>query len=367
MHLDEILSSGIFKSQITTLLITTNKSDDHHEAPLSVEEICVDIFNVCTRLTALTLYESSHRSPLRFNFEELSPPNIYSSSLLMLNIRVQCFANCLYLLDGRFSQRHTLYVDMVNAYYPQNYKNQGDLPNLRCFSLSCYFEISNYDETILPLLYRMSNLEVLGLCFTVCDRETFIDGNDLKRRIINQEKITQCHIYSYPSLMPYCGSITNNFPGGLCKNVRTVLLYDEYPFEHEFFLRIVQSFPYMQELCMSNLKSQNRKHSYQSSNDNQNLSVIKYFFLSELRIVNVHDDYMEEFLFDTKACLPKNVSLHLNSESLQRVTRYFTRDVTRMNCAKIDMLYLYGERKRSNSLQEYFPNAEIQFSGFMGI
>ncbi|CAF3350183.1 unnamed protein product, partial [Rotaria socialis] len=124
MYLDEILSSGIFKSQITTLLITTNKSDDHHEAPLSVEEICVDIFNVCTRLTALTLYESSHRSPLRFNFEELSPPNIYSSSLLMLNIRVQCFANCLYLLDGRFSQRHTLYVDMVNAYYPQNYKNQ---------------------------------------------------------------------------------------------------------------------------------------------------------------------------------------------------------------------------------------------------
>ncbi|CAF4807027.1 unnamed protein product [Rotaria socialis] len=167
--------------------------------------------------------------------------------------------------------------------------------------------------------------------------------------------------------MPYCGSITNNFPGGLFKNVRTVFLHDEYPFEHEFFLRIVQSFPYMQELCVNNFKSQNRKHSDESSNDNQNLSVIKYFFLSELRLVDVHDDYMEEFLFDTKACLPKNVSLHLNYESLQRVTHYFARDVTRMNCAKIDMLYLYGERKRSNSLQEYFPNAEIHFSGFMGI
>ncbi|CAM4901499.1 unnamed protein product [Rotaria socialis] len=414
---DEILSSGIFKNQITTLLITTNKNDDYHEASLSVEEICVYIFNVCARLTALTFYESSHRSPLRFNFAELSPPNLYSSSLLILNIRVQCFANCLYLLDGRFSQLHTLHVDMVNTYCPRNYKNQGDLPNLRCFSLSCDFEISNYDETILPLLYRMSNLEVLGLCFTVCDRETFIDGNDLKRRIINrmlrlnqftfyisslmyidnkmnlpsrddiqrtfidfpndqiisyvdyfsEEKRSQCHIYSYPSLMPYCGSITNNFPGGLFKNVRTVFLHDEYPFEHEFFLRIVQSFPYMQELCVNNFKSQNRKHSDESSNDNQNLSVIKYFFLSELRLVDVHDDYMEEFLFDTKACLPKNVSLHLNYESLQRVTHYFARDVTRMNCAKIDMLYLYGERKRSNSLQEYFPNAEIHFSGFMGI
>ncbi|CAM4751549.1 unnamed protein product [Rotaria magnacalcarata] len=42
-----------------------------------------------------------------------------------------------------------------------------------------------YDELILPLIYRMSNLEELGSSFTTTVKEIFIDGNNLKQNILN--------------------------------------------------------------------------------------------------------------------------------------------------------------------------------------
>jgi hypothetical protein len=177
----------------------------------------------------------------------------------------------------------------------------------------------------------MSNLEELNLCLTVYVKKAYIDGNHLKRNIINNlprlnqftfsitsfaffcnemkfpstediqrtfidfssnniisyvdyfpdRKQSTCHIYSYPSGMEYYNIITNNFPGGLFQYVRVVSLVDDHPFEHEFFLRIQKSFPFMEELSLSNYKSQNRKQFYESNN-NQNLSLIQYFFLTNL-------------------------------------------------------------------------------------
>jgi hypothetical protein len=136
----------------------------------------------------------------------------------------------------------------------------------------------------------MSNLEKLRLNLRSVVREKFIDGNNLKENILNrmsqlnqftfnihqlmrlgnqmnfpsQEDIQQtfrhfqytkiisrvdyfpegnegrCHIYSYPFPMKYYENITNNFPDGLYPYVRKVSLYDEHPFEHEFFIRIAQ-------------------------------------------------------------------------------------------------------------------------------
>jgi hypothetical protein len=162
--------------------------------------------------------------------------------------------------------------------------------------------------------------------------------------------------------MPYCDCITNNFPGGLFKYVRAVSLCDNSPFQHEFFLRIAQSFPFVERLTVSNRKSQNRKQYYQSNNDNQNLSLIEYLFLSELKLLNVHDDYIEQFLLNTKTCLPNNVRLYINYKPLQQVTQNFTRDATRINSTKINYLTLYAESECSSlSLQEYFPYAKICF------
>jgi hypothetical protein len=115
----------------------------------------------------------------------------------------------------------------------------------------------------------------------------------------------------------------------------------------------------MEELFLTNRKPQNRKQSYESNDNNRNLSPIQYFFLNELHIVNVHDDYIEQFLFHTKAYLQNNVHLYINYESLQRVTHNFTRDATRITCAKISKLSLHGQAKRSNSLEEYFSYAKI--------
>ena len=68
-----------------------------------------------------------------------------------------------------------------------------------------------------------------------------------------------CHIYSYPYRMEYYDNITNNFPGGLFKCVREVSLFDEHPFEHEFFLRISQSFPFVEKLSLMNFKPQKKQ------------------------------------------------------------------------------------------------------------
>ncbi|CAF2589572.1 unnamed protein product [Rotaria sp. Silwood2] len=158
--------------------------------------------------------------------------------------------------------------------------------------------------------------------------------------------------------MIYYSDVTNQFPGGLYEYVRQVSLFDEKPFEHEFFLRIQKSFPLLEILCVKNKKPQIRKQ----SNDNQQyLSLIQFSSLSELRLNDVHNDYIEEFLFHTKTYLAKNVNLFIEYESLERITHNFTRECTRINCAKVDKLYLWGndELKCGNSLGKYFPIAKI--------
>jgi hypothetical protein len=255
----------------------------------------------------------------------------------------------------------------------------------------------------------MTNLEELDLYLPVCVNETFIDENNLKKTIINRmpclnqfrfyirsiitihnqmnlsstediqrrfidfpnNKIIsyidhfpearqgRYHIYSYPCFTPYYDDITNNFPGLLFTYVRVVLLFDEHPFEHDFFLRIQKSFPFIEKLSLINHKPQKYKQSY-GSNNNQNLSLIKYSYLSDLDIINVHDDYIEQFLCHNRTYLQNNVLLYINYKCLERVTHNFTRDATQINCAKINELQLRGETKRSNStLQEYFPHAKI--------
>ncbi|CAF4286414.1 unnamed protein product [Rotaria sordida] len=112
----------------------------------------------------------------------------------------------------------------------------------------------------------MSNLEKFHLYFVAYGRETFFDGNELNMNIIDYmpllSKFTfnirdfkdqqiiycanyfpmpqygECHLYSYPYQLQHYDRITNNFPGGIFTSVCKVSLWDKYPFEHEFFLRI---------------------------------------------------------------------------------------------------------------------------------
>jgi len=153
-----------------------------------------------------------------------------------------------------------------------------------------------YDELIVTLLHRMSNLEQLNLYFVIFGRKTFIEGNHLKNIINSMPQLNkfmfnirssisvenqinlpsnediqytfkdfknnqiisidffpkaqdvQCYIYSHPYIRKDFKNITNSFVGELFKCVHEVLLFDERPFHYEFYLRISQSFPFLKKI-----------------------------------------------------------------------------------------------------------------------
>ncbi len=44
--------------------------------------------------------------------------------------------------------------------------------------------------------------------------------------------------------------------------------------------------------------------------------------LTELSLIEAHEYYHEEFLLDTKTCLPTGVSLRINYRPLAKVTQF---------------------------------------------
>jgi hypothetical protein len=266
-------------------------------------------------------------------------------------------------------------------------------------------DICFYDEQFVPLLHRMLNVEELLLNISI-GRYTFFDGNHLKNDIINhmtklnkfvfsihsviphvtdsshlpsneniehtfkdlddyqiisyidyfpKDKIGQCHIYSKPYTINYFYRLTNSFSGGFFQFVHKVSLIDEHPFEHEFFIRIAQAFPFLQTLIIDNQTPQNHK---QSNEHHRNLTIIEYPHLTHLNLTANHDDYIEHFLDDTKVCLSTYITLFIDYHCLQRVTHNFTRATTRNNCAKVK--YLFGNEKINvpKHFHLYFPHVK---------
>jgi hypothetical protein len=175
-----------------------------------------------------------------------------------------------------------------------------------------------------------------------------------------EKQSSYCHIYSHPYKLKYYRNISNNFPDGLFPFVVQVCLYDERPFEHEFFLQIEKSFPFMKNLTVENRKPQQKK----LHNDNKDISLIKYLHLTRLRLTNAHDDYIEQFLIDTKMSLPNNVRLFVRHESLERITNNFKRDATRANCAKVNYVCRifglgYGNPQILEHFKDYFLHVNI--------
>ncbi|CAF3465394.1 unnamed protein product [Rotaria sp. Silwood1] len=370
-----------YKHQISSLMIKTiNKQD------ISVDIdtlIFTHIFNMFTNLQYLNLNPFLCDQRTSFVY---SPLTVFSSTLLELHVKVNFINDCLYLLDGCFNQLRTFCVDIVFSIPRSPIKiNKEKLPSLRCFSLYYLSNIRFYDTIIIPLLHRMSNLEQLSLYLSVNRNNGFVDGVDLQQNIINylprlnqfrfkirstillndqtdllsnediqhtfkdfsnsqiiscanyflESNKGQCHIYSCPFTIRSYENIANNFPGGLFTCVCNVSLFDERPFEHEFFLRIAQSFPFIKKLSINNRKAQKNKQNRKLKNNNQDLLIIEYPYLKWLGFDEAHDDYVEQFLLDTKTCLPSNVDLLIDYKPLKRVTHNFRRKTTQNNCAKV--------------------------------
>ncbi|CAF3810313.1 unnamed protein product [Rotaria sp. Silwood1] len=149
----------------------------------------------------------------------------------------------------------------------------------------------------------------------------------------------ECHIYSCPYESKEYHKITNNFPGGIFKHVHEISLFDEQPFEHKFFFQISQSFPFMKKLTLINEKPSRNLH-----DNNEHLSIIEYPHLSQLDLSEAQDDYIEQFLVDTKISLSNSFYLCCRlSKVLKRVTQHFARNTTRINCSKVRSLCLIGK------------------------
>ncbi|CAM4847795.1 unnamed protein product, partial [Rotaria magnacalcarata] len=379
LFFDENPLPHIFKNKITSLFINFNNGNKSALMGGICSIMFSKMFTIFTNLRCLKFNPSSSVcNALSLN---MTPETDISLTLLELHITVSDMEECLYILDGRFDQLRIFYVtcySVLSCSLNIEHKEKV-LANLRIFSLWCKHKIYHFDQSIVPLLRRMLNLEELDLNLTAHCYENFIDGDTLKKDILiyipqlykftfnicstiahlnqtnsslnehiqttfkyfsNNEIITsidhfqeeaysQCHIYSCPYKWKFYNNITNNFRGGLFTTVTEVSVYDECPFEYQFFLRIAQSFPFMKELTIGNRKAQNKKQFIKSNNNNQLLSIIEYPNLNRLDLSNTDDFYVELFLFHMNMSLPNNLHLCVEYQSLKRVTYYFTRYKTR--------------------------------------
>ncbi|CAF1246840.1 unnamed protein product [Rotaria sp. Silwood1] len=90
-----------------------------------------------------------------------------------------------YLLDGRLKQLTTFIIRISDRSKSSSIiHNMDDLPNLKCFSFTCYRRINNYDEKILPLLHRMTYLKKLTLYLYIENRGRFIHNSHLQNKIL---------------------------------------------------------------------------------------------------------------------------------------------------------------------------------------
>lgn len=255
----------------------------------------------------------------------------------------------------------------------------------------------------------MSNLEELFLNMSI-DLDTFFEGNHLKNDIISympklirlvfsirsslfkiydltdvpsnddiqctfqgledyqitsyvdyfpDEKVAQCHIYSHPYTLSSLSRLTNSFSGGLFPFVTKVSLFDDHLFEHEFFIRIAQSFPVLKILFIDNELPLNHKQYQQANEDCRNMPHIEYPNLTHLKLDANLDYYVELFLNADKVCLSTYINLSVCYSRLRRVTHNFTRGLTRRNCARVKCFLNIESWKVPEQFHEYFPNIEI--------
>ncbi|CAF4266159.1 unnamed protein product [Rotaria magnacalcarata] len=264
-----------------------------------------------------------------------------------------------------------------------------NLPNLKCFSLKSICRFQQYDKIIL-LLRRMSCLEQLTLYIHVKGRNRVLDGTcvqrdildympqlhsftfyigtyvntiglsyklsneDIRRTLTNigQQHATSivnyvstdkaaCSIFSLPFAFDYLEHLGNVFPNIVFSYVTYLLVEDDDPFKHEFFIRIARSFPLLKYLRIFNIESAVLCDlmTFESGNSGSH-SIVEYSDLTSLDVRYGHRDYVEQFLNETKTYAPCLTELGVVDIHLKTVTKNFTRDETRHNCVKIISDYL---------------------------
>ncbi|CAF1537253.1 unnamed protein product [Rotaria sordida] len=322
-----------------------------------------------------------------------------SSTLTKLNINVDTFDDCLYILDGRLDSLSVLIINIREISTPlSNIDNTKQLRKLKCFSLLAYSRTYFYDSRVVPLLCRMSNLEELTLYLAITRIEsTYIDGthlydgilihmprltkfnfcintlvfnkdiinlpsnNDIQHSFVKRgyqqidsythkesEKGSTCHIYSLPYQFD-CFYVNCHFHGGIFDKVQCVMMGEiEHPFEHELFQIISHSFPFLHTLVICNYQPQKRKQ--------HSSTIVTFPYLRSLDLQRTNVDYGAQFLCDTKIHLPSLLNLIITYESLAMITNNFTNHMTRLTCARLQRLIICGSYVLPENFHLYFPS-----------
>ncbi|CAF4584509.1 unnamed protein product [Rotaria socialis] len=347
---DETILSNLFQNQILSLTIHLREAEEEFYAASLNAVIFMDIINTFTNLQNLNFCPSSiSNSALSFNTYIL---RMTSSTLLELHIRVTDFNDCLYLLDGRFSQLQELGLYIIVS-IRNTFVDGNDLKNKIINKMSRLNKFHFNIRSTIALRNQINLQSNEDIQYTFKD---FRDNHIISCvDYFSETRQGQSHIYSYPYTLDNYHRITNTFPGGLFKCISKISLYDERPFEHEFFLRIAQSFPLVKDLTLVNVKPQNGKE----TDGNQNLPIIEYAHLTTLDLIKSHFDYIEQFLLDTKTTLSRNVDLSVVYQALRKVTQKFESNATRSNCSKLSGLAIVGQHRIPKYVQKYFPHTEI--------
>ncbi|CAF2463930.1 unnamed protein product [Rotaria sp. Silwood2] len=252
--------------------------------------------------------------------------------------------------------------------------------------MTVYHNIVHYEECIVPLLQRLSNVEYLTLLLAIDVARTrlnhFVDGFHLEKDIASympnlhidtirqsfmkhqQQSIDcavdyfnnnygQCQIYSLPFIGNRLDFISNRFPlfdiNNTFSMVTMLLLFDDVkPFENLFFARIARALPYLRTLKVFNELKQQEKITVTTNN-------LEFAHLTTLTLFDIHMDYAEQFLYRTY--LPCLIELAIDKDILLAIIAQ-DQQQARDNCSKVERVVTSEKFDDSlDAVRNFFPLA----------
>jgi hypothetical protein len=167
-----------------------------------------------------------------------------------------------------------------------------------------------------------------------------------------------CKVFSLPFTFARLERLSNNFPSIIFNNIIHLTLWDTIAFEHEFFVRVARAFPLLKYLIVNNIRPPFWIFQKPHPHPNDYYSpIVEYPHLISLDLSFVNPYYVDQFLNEKKTNLPRLTKLYVIYEQLESVTKNFTRDETRCNCAKVKHLIAKDASiVFSEAVYRYFPS-----------
>jgi hypothetical protein len=224
------------------------------------------------------------------------------------------------------------------------------MPQLHTFTF--YFASENVITD--PAVIRISNSDIQRTFTNIEHRQMacMVDYFDPYKMI--------CRVFSLPFKFDRLRHIGHNIPNIVFNSVTHLKLWDKDAFKHEFFIRLARTFPFLQNLSIWNITSPFLEIPQYHLRHKDWCSIVEYRHLISLDIECVNIYYVEHLLNETKTHLPRLTELKINYEALKMVTKNFTRDEMRRNCARVKRLIAERPIVYPSGVYCYFPLLRVQ-------